>query len=119
MSRTLMHSEYHPTEYTAPLGAVGQIREWLTQHAEKATPSQCASLVIAGQLMSEIDDCDEPVTIDRDEAVDIARALRAEIASGPTPPAGDEADLREHIGELAEAIARLAEQHEVLNLSLV
>ena len=119
MSQTLMHSEYHPTDYTAPVGAVDQILKWLTEREEKATPSQFASLVIAGQLMTEMNAGDEPVEIDRDEAVDIARALRAEIASEPTPPAGNEADLREHIGELADAIALLAEQHEVLRLSLV
>ena len=116
MSRTLIHSEYDATRYTAPVGAMAQVSDWLTRRAEQATPPQCGSLVIAGQLVLGITEGDETYTIERDEALDIARALRAEIAE---PGPNDEASLREHIGELADAVRELAERYDVLHLSLV
>ena len=119
MSRSLMHTEYHATEYTATVGATGHIRSWLAEHAERATPSQCASLLIADKLVAGMDEDNEPYTIERDEALDIARALRTEIADVSTTATSNETSLREHIGELADAIEQLAQQHEVLHLSLI
>ncbi len=123
MSRTLMRIEYHTSEFSTPVGGADRIRTWLAGQAEIGAGGAPGRLEQAAETVRALQEGDEPVSLTRDEALSIAETLKA-AATQPDRTAEEtrndtDAALREHARELGEAIAGLADGHDIVHLQLV
>ena len=118
MSTTLMHSEYHPTPFVTGTRGIQTLCGWLQTDADEL-PEKAEQLNEAITALVHMKG-DEPYSCEQEAAKRIAATLKAsaERKRGGTADQRDNA-VREHLSELAEAMAGLADNHEILHLSMV
>ena len=117
MSRTLMHNEYHPSNFVTTFSGKRQITRWLQEQADSAKGEEKTLLEQSAAAAEMIGD-DETYDIEAAEATTIANTIK-EAATKAVARSEDNPELREHIVEFANALLTLSEQHEILHLTWV
>ncbi|MCY4375191.1 MAG: hypothetical protein OXC31_15640 [Spirochaetaceae bacterium] len=119
MSRTLMHTEYHSTDFTVTGHAVGLLAGWLRSRAD-AGSERAEALRRTAEAIKAMGEDDEPVSGLSEQFTAHAATIDAELEATADDPANDDdRSLREVLSELATALRTATEGRDVVHLSFI